>query len=425
MPILRARRSPTIVARRPHPAISRIPRRTAECSLAHPVSPVRPCRSPNRRRDRDFAGRLRAHTRRLNTATPEGGTCMLLNLALSRRVGRALAFAAYALLATPLAAAAMPSAGHGVAAVHPRHAALPANLLFVPTGAESVNIYDLENPNKGGPLAQITNGLVGTQYQMTADEANDLFVANDNFLNNLQEDAAVYAPPYDGTPEILTGVEFPIGVAVDFNNTVYVSNCGAYCSQSPAVYVYKNGSTTPTGTITSSAFSSLGGLTVDRAGDLYIASANRDTGATTIFEVTNGSMTPQPVALDGLFNFGGVDVPSVQIDRAGGLLVGNNSSSTYTLGFKQGAKVASRIIDQFDFFDTPGIAAYGENGSLYIPINCPNASCEGAVVGFGPKARTPSVVVGAPAPISGVGVVPNPTFAALHTRPPAYYAYHH
>jgi hypothetical protein len=351
---------------------------------------------------------------------------MLLNLPLTPRLGRALATVAFALLTAPVAAAAVPVAGHGSAAVHARHAALPANLLFVPTGNETVNIYDLQNPNKRGPLGQITSGLAGTQFQMTADEANDLFIVNDNFLNNEQEYVSVYAPPYDGTPTILTGVEFPIGVAVDFNNTVYVSNCGAYCSQSPAVYVYKNGSTSPTGMITSSGFSSLGGLTVDRAGDLYIGSADRDTGATTIFEVVNGTTTPQPIALDGLFNFGGVGVPSIQIDGGGGLLIGNNSNSVYTLGFKQGAKVASRLIDQFDFFDTPGIAALGENGSLYIPINCPsNGSCEGAVLGFGPRAKTPSVIVGASAPISGVGVVPNPEFQALHRRPPPFYAFVH
>ena len=350
---------------------------------------------------------------------------MLPSLPHRRPLSRALSVVALVLLA-PMAASAMPVAGHVPGAIRQQHRALPANLLFVPTGDETINVYDLVNPNKGGPLAQITSGVVGAQFQMTADEANDLFVVNDNFLNNNQEYVSVYAPPYDGTPTLLTGVEFPIGVAVDFNNTVYVSNCGAYCSQSPAVYVYKNGSTTPTSEITSSGFSSLGGLAVDRAGTLYIASADRDTGATTIFEMPSGSTTPQPIALDGLFNFGGVGVPSIQVTGAGSLLIGNNSNSIYTLGFKLGAHVASRLIDQFDFFDTPGIAAFGPNGSLYIPINCPsNGACEGAVLGFGPKAKTPSVIVGASAPISGVGVVPNPEFQALHRRPPPLYAFVH
>jgi hypothetical protein len=345
---------------------------------------------------------------------------MLLNLALAPRLGRALTLATFALLAIPVAAAAMPVASHAPAATQRQHGALPSELLFAPTGNEAIDIYNLQNPTSG-PLAEITSALVGTQFQMTADSANDLFVVNDNFLNNNQEYVSVYPPPYDGTPTLLTGVEFPIGVAVAANGTVYVSNCGAYCSQSPAVYVYQNGSTTPTATITSAAFSSLGGLAVDAAGDLYIADADRDTGATTIFEVPSGSMTPQPVALDGLFNFGGPGVPSVAIDRAGGLVIGNNSNSTYTLEFKPHAKVATRVIDQFDFFDTPGIENYGPDGKLYVPINCADESCEGAVLGFGPKGEKPAVIVGAPGPVSGVATAPNPVFGGLRTRTPVAY----
>jgi sugar lactone lactonase YvrE len=328
--------------------------------------------------------------------------------------------AAFALLAVPVAAAAMPAASHGPGAIQRQHAALPPELLFVPTGNEAIQIYNLQNP-KSGPLAEITSALVGTQFQMTADSANDLFVVNDNFLNENQEYVSVYPPPYDGTPALLTGVEFPIGVAVAASGTVYVSNCGAYCGQTATVYVYQNGSTTPTATITSAAFSSLGGLAVDAAGNLYIADADRDTGATTIFEVPNGSMTPQPVAMDGLFNFGGPGVPSVAIDRAGGLVIGNNSNSTYTLEFKPHAKVATRVIDQFDFFDTPGIENYGPDGKIYVPINCADQSCEGAVLGFGPKGEKPAVIVGAPGQVSGVATAPNPVFGGLRTRTPVAY----
>jgi hypothetical protein len=195
-----------------------------------------------------------------------------------------------------------------------RAATLPSQLLFVPTGSESINIYALKNPNQQGPLASISYGLAGEQYQMTTDSAGDLFVVNDNFTKLNEQYVSVYAPPYSGSPTMLTGVEFPLGVAVDAQGTVYVSNCGSYCSQTPAVYVYSNGATTPTGTITSSGFRDLGGLALDNAGNLYIANSNRATGASDVFEVPAGSSTAQPLHLKGLFNIGGPGIGKVMVD---------------------------------------------------------------------------------------------------------------
>jgi sugar lactone lactonase YvrE len=299
-------------------------------------------------------------------------------------------------------------------------AGLPSKLLFVPTGSDKIDIYALKNPNARGPLAEITRGLVGTQFQMTTDSAGDLFVVNDNFLNSNQEYVSVYVPPYTGRPTILSGVTFPIGVAVDADGTVYVSDCGVYCDQKPAVYIYRKGSTRPTGTIVSSSFSSLGGLALDRSGDLYVASCHRATGASDVFEVPAGSSDPRALGLDGLFNLGGPGIGSVTLDEHGDLYVGNNSNSTYILEFESGSTEGERIIDPFSFFDVVGIDAYGSDGNLYVPIDCGNQSCEGAVLGFKPRGRTPFETVGAPAQLAGVATVPNPIFDRQTRTPDVY-----
>lgn len=314
-------------------------------------------------------------------------------------------------------------ATHAVTNVSPHgsRATLPSQLLFAGTGNEAIDIYALQNPNQYGVLAQITYGLVGTQFQMTSDSAGDLFVVNDNFLNGYEQYVTVYAPPYNGTPAYLTGVTFPLGVAVDGKGTVYVSNCGAYCSQTAAVYVYANGSTTPTGEITSPAFSSLGGLALDKSGNLYVANSNRTTGASDVLKVPAGSSTPKILGLKGLFNIGGPGVATVAVDKRDDLYAGANSNSTYLLFFKHKKRAANRIVDPFSFFDVPGMTAFGPDGNLYVSIDCPNGSCEGAVLGFKPKSGTPFEAVGSPAASAGVATVPNWLFSGARTRTPQAY----
>jgi len=348
-----------------------------------------------------------------------------------RFVGSALAPLGAVLFTVGLASCSGSGAGAGGGALprvpaapsaQARRAALPSQLLFVPTGNDLIDIYALRDPNKHGPLAHISAGLAGTQYQMTTDSAGDLFVVNDNFVKANEQYVSVYAPPYTGSPTILSGVTFPIGVAVAANGTVYVSNCGAYCSQVPAVYVYTGGSTTPTSSITSPDFSSLGGLALDAAGNLYVGEANRGTGASDVFEVPAGSTTPKPLHLKGLFNLGGPGVATVTADKTGDLFVGNNSNSTYLLEFKPGTTTAERIVDPFAFYDLPGMPAYGPDGNIYVPISCQNSGCEGSVLGFKPKGRVPFVTVGPSAiGVLGVATAPNGIFATHPSNVPATY----
>lgn len=298
-----------------------------------------------------------------------------------------------------------------------RTATLPSELLFVPNGNNLINIYALHDPNKLGPLAQITAGLCGFQYQETVDKAGDLFVVNSSPTDRNCQYIAEYAPPYNGNPKILTGFLLPLGVAVDAAGTVYASNCGAYCSQTPTIYVYANGSTTPTSSITSSGFSDVGYLAVDKTGNLFGPNSNRATGASDVFEIPAGSTIPKALHLKGLFNLGGPGVGSVAVTPLGDLFVENDSNMNYVLGFKPGAQVAYRIIDPFRFLDTPGGINFGPNGDLYVPINCANQSCEGSVVGFR-FGNKPAVTVGPPGPgISGVATLPNANLLQQAWRP--------
>lgn len=271
---------------------------------------------------------------------------------------------------------------------HARTGTLPSQLLFVPTESSTIDIYPLAKPNKAGPIAQIT-GLTANQDGMVVDKSGNLFVVNNGAYGNYDY-VSEYAPPYDGSPTILSTVWgsetlYPIGVAVDSNGTVYVSNCGAYCFETAAIFVYPAGSTSPTSEITSKHFNSLAGLAIDSKNNLYAVGWNDQTDATDVFEVSAGSTTPKPLKLRGLDTGNGGN--GVSLDAAGDLYVsGDSSGSNYVLEFKPHAHNASRIIDTMPFLLEPLQLQVGPDGNLYVPVSCPVGPCK-AVYAFKPGAK--------------------------------------
>jgi hypothetical protein len=316
----------------------------------------------------------------------------------------AFAVAALAAYCAPASAATAPAAMRA-----PAHAAFlgarrppSSDLLFIPTGAEGVNVYDLHKPMKNGPITTITAGLVGTQYQMTTDAAGNLYVVNNDESNGDREYVTVYAPPYTGAPTILNGVLFPLGIAVDAGGNVYVSNCGAYCGQKPAIAVYKPGQTTPSSTITSPLFVSLDGISMDAAGNLDIANWKSSGFSGNILQIPSGSTTAHDLKLKGL-----IRPFSVAANPAGDIYVSDDFTSTYVLGFKSGKKTASVILDPFPSADAPEALAFGPDGNLYVPVYNGSGSGGGELLGFhGTKQFEAITMTGGL--VMGVATYPNP-----------------
>ena len=360
---------------------------------------------------------------RLGRTAALAGAATATAVALAGALGAPGASASAATLSSPAFTKAVPAQRGGAPFMRGTSSfvrgSLPSQLLFLQTRYETIDIYPLVNPNQVGSVGQIANSLVGTQYQMTVDAAGDLYVVNDNFYQYDEQYVTVYAPPYDGYPTILNGVEFPLGVAVDKFGTVYVSNCGTYCSVSPTIFIYTGGSTTPTGSIALHTGLSPGGLAIDAASNLYVVASDRATGASDVYEIASGSSTPVALNLQGLYNLGGPGIGTIAIDPAGDLYVGANSNSTYILEFKPGKTKTSRIIDPFSFFDIPGMLNYGPDGKLYVPINCQSVdTCEGDVIAFR-HAGTPVESVGdSTNGIDGVATAPNAILGSTGLRSP-------
>jgi hypothetical protein len=302
---------------------------------------------------------------------------------------------------TVLASQAGPSAVHA--------AKLPAQLLFLPSETGTVDIYSLSKPTK--PL-QTISGFHGGQQQMDVDISGDLLVVNngsginDNFVG-------VYAPPYDQPPTILNTVWqgrtlFPVGVTVDPSGTVYVSDCGKYCGDTGAVYVYPKGATSPTSQITAAGFDSLGGLAADAAGNVYLVNYIAETSAVDVWKLPAGSQKFAPMHLRGLTTGNGGNGPT--LDAAGDLYVANNSSgSDYIAEFKPGKRNASRIIDSMPFTQAPEMIDIGPDNNLYVPVDCGFAPCPAAYA-FAPRGKKAFETIGtaqAGTGILGIATAPN------------------
>lgn len=299
-----------------------------------------------------------------------------------------------------------------------RSHSLPSDLLFVPLENGTIDIYPLKQPNKSGPVAQIT-GLTAFQDGMIVDANGNLFVANNGAFGN-DDYVMEFAPPYTSPPMILNTVWmneifFPISVAVDARGTLYVSNCGDYCSEAPAVFVYPPGSTSPTNAITSKSFNSLAGLGFDTKGNLYAVNWNDQTFAVDVFKMRAGTTTFRPLRLRGLQTGDGGN--GVSLDASGNIYVaGNSSGSNYVLEYRPGERNAFHMIDSLPFLTEPTQLQVGPDGKLYVPVACSTPPCP-YVYGYRPGASRAFEKIGSSPNITytfGVATAPNLALQGSH-----------
>lgn len=302
----------------------------------------------------------------------------------------------------------MPCAARSSPATRPH--SLPSELVFISNENGTIDIYDLTNPGPG-PVATIT-GLIAFQQQMVVDKNNDLFVVNNGTYGN-DDFVSEYVPPYSGLPVILStlwngNTLYPVGVAVDAKGTVYVSTCGTYCLETPEILEYANGSTVPTSAITSTKFDSLGGLAVDKQGDLYIGAWNKTTFGANVLKLPAGSTTPRSLELHGLIA-GNVGLTNgVSLDANGDIFVSSMNGTAYILEYRLGQANAFRIIDPF-LGQNPLMIDVGPDGNLYVPTDCVSYPCPEVYV-FRPGAKKSFESIGTSQgiiPIRGVATAPN------------------
>jgi hypothetical protein len=159
-----------------------------------------------------------------------------------------------------------------------------------------VNIYDMDK--LGVPMiGQIKQGLSGPAG-IVLDSQGTLYVAN--FLG-----LTVTVYPAGATSPSLTlrnSITLPVGVAVDANRNVYVSNSGS----APSILIYPPGGQTPSQTITSSLLIAPNAIFIDSAGDVYVSDEFSQ-----ISEIPAGSQQLVSLGLQNIHNATGVFVDPI------------------------------------------------------------------------------------------------------------------
>jgi len=258
-----------------------------------------------------------------------------------------------------------------------------ATLFVSDIDADSIRLFPAKktNPKQKGA---ITTGI-NVPVNVAVDLRGTLFVANNG-------NSTVTEYPFGKTSPSVTlsgaPLVFPNGIAVDNNDTVYVTS-GATAG-SCYVLVYPKGASTPSEQI--NGFDLPVGLAVDKSGNLYVGDALQNA----VWEVPKGSTTPSKLALSGLD-----DPTGVAIDPSNNLWVANDLNNT-ALGFHLGDTLSFVTIT--NGLSGPYSIAFERNGTLFVgnSLHYP-----GDVAGYKSGSTTPfeSISVGNPA---GLAVYPKP-----------------
>jgi hypothetical protein len=160
--------------------------------------------------------------------------------------------------------------------------------------ANVVNVYQTSalrsNP---APIATINGPSGGCPYGLAMDKKKNLYVV-DGCLSQIEiypkGSTTMSGTITAGLGRVSKGVTTPYGIAIDQNQTLYVS------ISTGTIQEYAKGSTSPTKTITGGGMVEPFGLSVDEKGNVYIG----DYGAFTVFELPAGGSSVTNLGLEDL-----------------------------------------------------------------------------------------------------------------------------
>jgi hypothetical protein len=242
------------------------------------------------------------------------------------------------IIASAALALAACSGGSGVSNLAPSNA-LPASqsmrasttsptpvspgLLYI-ASAGTVYVYNQIGMNQT-PIDQITG--FGTVRGLHVAANGDLSVSDQN--TGL---VSIYHQGEHTPFKQLSSLSNPGRIAVDSKGTVYVSNTG-----DRSVYVFANGSTTPTSTLTDSFHCTTSGVAIDASDDLFVSS-----GCGVIDEFPAGQTTP--TALGSSFGF----PTDIAMDHNGNLITTDVSASKLSVYAPPYNQAPTQVSENFD-----------------------------------------------------------------------------
>lgn len=272
----------------------------------------------------------------------------------------------------------------------PPFALLTINGSFDPNSAVSVKFFDAAGFSIGVSPVQLTRSSLTVGVPPYFDPSTELPPGSGAaaiFVTNLVSNSVtVYALsssssnvfPVATIVGTSTGLDSPVGIAVDSSGNIYVANCGIDCASTggaDSVTVYppgSNGNVSPIATITGSntGLNTLQGIALDSNRNIYVTNAfggALNNGSITVYAAgTNGNVSPLATITDPNFS----DIGDVELDSGGNIYVtdyGANAIDNFPAGSK-GEVAANTIIS-------------GQFNSLCASAGTPFSCCTGSGTG--------------------------------------------
>jgi hypothetical protein len=163
-----------------------------------------------------------------------------------------------------------------------------SRLIFSASASNNTVDYYVKGTGPNNPVAGSLSGTFSAPEGIGIDSKGDVYVANGNAENVLVYAAGSSSP----TGTLDDPNEFPIGVTVGPDGTVYVANIDGPIGASGDVVVYAPGSSEPTKTLHAKCFLHVLGVALDKNGNLF-ASCDIAPGAGhgSVIEFKAGSTT--------------------------------------------------------------------------------------------------------------------------------------
>jgi len=256
-------------------------------------------------------------------------------------------------------------------------------LYVVNTDGNSITVYATGASGDATPTATIAGSNTGLNFPVgiALDGAGNIYVTNAGFPFSI----TVYAAGASGnaTPTAMiaggnTGLNSPLGIALDGAGNIYVVNQSGGIGSITVYAPGASGNATPTATIAggNTGLSFPSGIARDGAGNIYVANSfSSITVSITVYAAgASGNATPTATIAGGNT---GLDGPAgIALDGAGNIYVANNNGNSitvYAAGASGNATPVATIAGGNTGLGGPvGIALDGA-GNIYVTDNSSNS----------------------------------------------------
>jgi hypothetical protein len=258
-------------------------------------------------------------------------------------------------------------------------------LLYVPNqAANNILIFAAGASGNATPTATIAGGNTGLDfpYGVAHDGAGNIYATNSGSSGLGSSSITVYAAGANGDAAPIatirgsnTGLNYPLGIALDGAGNIYVANFGA--SNILIFAAGASGNATPTAAIPIAGGNTAVGIAVDGAGNIYVT--NFGGNSITVYAAGASGNATQIVGN----NTGLSDPYGIALDGAGNIYVanpGNLSITVYAAGASGNATPIATIAGDMTGLNIPyGIALDGA-GNIYVanPFSANNITVYGA-----------------------------------------------